>query len=475
MQQKPNNLGRMIPMLILYAAFTVYIFYFMPRNNPAPQQTQSILAQAQALETQGRTNDPNVALADRVKKLEQAIGKYQEYYDQNKSTPEGMQARFQQVNIYDYLAQLEGKKSGTHWYDQSEARLKEMEKDFHNRTGEVKVEVVGQVQTQSGNLGKIASERLNGIRAARDQVNQGNITYRVLDFLVKLCGGRQFPGFSYFMALALVVIVLKVATFPFQKKQYQSQRDMMRIQPLIKEMQEKMKGRPPEETQRRMMQIYKENNVSMTAGCLPMLVTAFALFPVFWMVRDYEYQFTNGHFLWIGSAYAQKVWWLADHLAQFDVPLFVIYLLSTVGYSLLQPKPADPQQAQQQKMMMIMMPVMFGVMMWQGQWSSAFMLYWLVLNIVSMYQSWVLNRQLGMHDIPMTSASPSSGGGGGNGRAEVPAAPLEPMKGVTPRKPKSNRVIRSGQNGGNGKSGQNGKNSGGAPGQVRPVRDRPGK
>ncbi|MGV3719892.1 MAG: YidC/Oxa1 family membrane protein insertase [Actinomycetota bacterium] len=440
--QSPNRFARMIPILVIYMAATFLMMnFFGPKPAPEGAEALSVLEQAQKLDADGRKADPNVALADRVKMLEKAAAKYEEAAKANKDKPEGFQARFSQVNVYDYLAQLEGKKSGTHWYDQAEPKLKDMASALHGKTGEVKVEVQGKVETRQGDLGKLADDRLNEIRAERDVVNRSKWTYRILDVLVKLTGSN--PAFSYAFALALVVVVLKVLTFPFQKKQYEYQKDMMRVQPLLKEMQEQMKGRPPEEAQRRQMQILKENNVNIAGGCLPMLVMMFVLFPVFWMVRDFEYQFTNATFLWIGSDFSKTVGWMGDNLAQFDVPLFLIYLLSTLAYSWMQPKPTDPQQAQQQKMMMYMMPVMFGVMMFMYRWSSAFMFYWLVLNLVSMYQSWVLGKQFGLH----------GGGGGGGAVVGEPAKPLETMKGMSP-KPSKRRRSRNG--------------AGGAPGRIRP-------
>jgi YidC/Oxa1 family membrane protein insertase len=443
----------LLQMVLIWAVFLLVSRYFLPQQAATPAQTGTLLTQAQALEAEGRKTDANVSMADRVKKLEQAVQKYEEFYKSNKRAPEGMQARFQEVNIYDYLANVEGK--GTHRYDQAEQLLKDMENSFHGHTGSVKLEEAGQTVPREGDLGKIATDRLNTLRAARDVRNRGKITYQVLDFLVRMTGRR--PEFSYFFALMLVVVVLKVVTFPFQKKQYQYQQDMQRIQPLIKETQEKMKGRPPEEINRRIMEVCRENNVNMTAGCLPMLVMMFVLFPVFWMVRDYEYQFINAKFLWIGSAVALKSPWLGDNLAQFDVPLFVIYLFSNVAYSLMQPKPADPQQAQQQKMMMLMTPVIFGVMMFIYKWSSAFMLYWLILNLVSMYQSWILMKQFGL-----SGATGGSGGGGGpsgNGGLPglAPSAPLGTMKGIQ---------AKSGD--GNGRNGS--ARPGAAPERIRPRR-----
>lgn len=433
-----NNRNGLRVFLIIYLIASWFLFQnFIGKQPPSPDEKQSLLTQARTLDAEGRKTDNNTPEAERVKKLEQAIKKYEDFYNKNQKSPEGLQARFEEINVYDYLANLQ-KKSGTHWYDQAEMRLKDMEKKLHGVVGSVELERSGnRTKEPEQDLGKLATTRLNELRAARDVVNAQKPTFKVLDFLVKMTGKQS--GFSYFFALLLVVVVLKGLTFPFQKKQYKYQQDMMRVQPLIKEAQEQYKNRPPDELNKRIFQIYKEENVNIAGGCLPMLVLMFVLFPVFWMVRDYEYQFTNATFLWIGSEYSKQVWWLGDNLAQFDVPLFVIYLLSTMLYSLLQPKPADPQQAQQQKMMLYMMPIMFGFFMWSGQWSSAFMLYWLILNVVSMYQSWVLMKQYGLTGMGGAAPAGPSGSGpsgttGTTGTGAGAAPALQPMKGVhTPK------------------------------------------
>jgi YidC/Oxa1 family membrane protein insertase len=424
-QQAPDRRAMITQMLIIWVISTVLMYQFMGNRMAGPTNDQkSLIEQARQLDREGRTAGANVSMADRVKKLDQAGQKYEAFYNEHKNTPEGQQARFSQLNTLEYLANLEGKKAGTHWYDRAETVLKDMEKALHHKQGSVDVERAGVVKRETDDLGVIATRRLNEIRRARDVVNRDKITFKLLDAMVWLSGNRA--SYSYPLALALIVLVLKTLTFPFQKKQHRYMQDMMRIQPLLKEMQEKMKGRPQEEVQKRMMQIYKENDVNIAGGCLPMLVMMFALFPVFWMVRDYEYQFINGTFAWIGSDYSKQVWWLADNLAQFDVPFFVLYLATTMAYSLIQPKPADPAQAQQQRMMLIMTPAIFGFMMWSYQWSSAFMFYWTVLNFVSIYQSWLLIKRY----------PPNTGGPGQpvtvDGTA-APAAALQPMKGVHTR------------------------------------------
>ena len=164
---------------------------------------------------------------------------------------------------------------------------------------------------------------------------------------------------------------------------------MQRIAPKMKEVQEKLKGRPADEINREVMALYKKEGVSPAAGCVPMVLQMAVLIPLYSMIRMYEYQFRHGSFLWIGSALShQYPRFLATSLAVPDVPLLLLYLVSMFLTSRLQPAAADPQQAQQQKMMAYVMPVMFGYMTWLYAWPSAFTFYWLIMNAVSTWQQW---------------------------------------------------------------------------------------
>lgn len=426
----PANRWRslMIIYLLTFVGMQAYFTFFAPKPDPVPLQQQAdVLRQAADLEQKAMTPDPQFSTAERIKSLESANKIYEKHL---KDHPDAHQIQFNVVNNFDRLAQLQAG-GNNHYYDQAEQRLKDLEKKLHKATGSVNLVVNGKNVTKDGNLAEVASWRLNEIRAARDARNQSKWTWRGLDALVALTGRN--PGISYFLALAFIVIFLKSITYPFLVKQYAYQKSMMKIQPLVKEMQEQMKGRPPEEVNRRMMEIYRENNVNILGGCLPMFVTGFALLPVFYMVRDYEFQFTKATFLWIGSDQSAQYWWMGDHLAQFDVPLFLLYLASQLIYPLTQPKPADPQQAKQQQIMLFMMPIMFGVFMWMYQWSSAFILYWLVLNVVSIYQYWTVKRRLDYQEMLTPAAAPGAApalAGAANGKQSI-----KPMEAVhTPRK-----------------------------------------
>jgi YidC/Oxa1 family membrane protein insertase len=213
-------------------------------------------------------------------------------------------------------------------------------------------------------------------------------------------------GFSYWFALVLITLIIKAVLFPFTKKQFKSMADMQRIAPKMKEVQEKLKGRPADEINRKVMGLYKEEGVNPAAGCVPMVAQMLVLIPLYSMIRMYEFQFQKGYFLWIGSALSRHYpQFLATSLAVPDVPLLLLYLVSMFLTSRLQPPAADPQQAQQQKMMAYFMPIFFGWITWQYAWPSAFTFYWLVLNAISTWQQWHILRAVG---APVPSNPPQA-------------------------------------------------------------------
>src|SRR5579862_7801538 len=159
-QNKPQSPGT-TRLIILVLAYGVMLFWMQRTmsQHPAntPQTAQAILAEAQGLDQQGRTNT-QLTRADRIKKLEQAVNKYEDYYNANKKAPDAAQARFDEINIYDFLAQLEGPQGGNNYLDQAERRLKDMQKQLLRQQGTVKLEVDGKVEERNGDLGRIADE-----------------------------------------------------------------------------------------------------------------------------------------------------------------------------------------------------------------------------------------------------------------------------------------------------------------------------
>lgn len=93
---------------------------------------------------------------------------------------------------------------------------------------------------------------------------------------------------NYAIAIALLTVAVMAVTAPLTIKSSRSMMAMSRLQPQMKELQKKYKGdkvRLNEE----MMKLYRENNVSPAAGCVPMLIQ----FPVFIVLYDTIQGLTN--------------------------------------------------------------------------------------------------------------------------------------------------------------------------------------
>lgn len=76
---------------------------------------------------------------------------------------------------------------------------------------------------------------------------------------------------NYGLAIILFTVVVKLILLPLNIKSQKAMRKQQKIQPIIAKLQEKYKN-DQEKLQREMMKVYKDNNVSMMGGCLPMLI-----------------------------------------------------------------------------------------------------------------------------------------------------------------------------------------------------------
>jgi YidC/Oxa1 family membrane protein insertase len=90
----------------------------------------------------------------------------------------------------------------------------------------------------------------------------------------------EIPFFDFALAIIIFTIVIRTILAPLFVRQIRSQKEMQRMQPLIREVQRKHKGnrqKVSEET----MALYKEHGVNPAAGCLPVLLQLPILFALY--------------------------------------------------------------------------------------------------------------------------------------------------------------------------------------------------
>ncbi len=182
---------------------------------------------------------------------------------------------------------------------------------------------------------------------------------------------------SYGWVLILFGVAIRVVLFPLYQKSMRSQMVMMRVQPLMKELQTKYKG-DPQRLQQETMKLYKEHKANPLGGCLPMLLPFPILIALFFVFRD-TIEFRGVPFLWMPD------------LSQPD-PLFIVPVLMGASLFLLQwigqrGMPPNPQM----KMMMWIMPVIMIVFFYK--FASGINLYYATMNLASLPQQLYVARE----------------------------------------------------------------------------------
>lgn len=76
---------------------------------------------------------------------------------------------------------------------------------------------------------------------------------------------------NYGLAIIIFTVLVKLILLPLNIKSQKAMRKQQKIQPILQELQKKY-ANDQDKLNREMMKLYKENNVSMTGGCLPMLI-----------------------------------------------------------------------------------------------------------------------------------------------------------------------------------------------------------
>ena len=178
--------------------------------------------------------------------------------------------------------------------------------------------------------------------------------------------------------IVALTILVKLAFFPLAASSYKSMAKMRKLAPKIKALQEQY-GDDRMQLNQETMALYRAEKVNPAGGCLPIFVQMPVFIALFYVLQS-SVEMRGAP--WIG--------WIKD-LSQPD-PYYilpVIMVLTMLLQTWLNPKPADPTQ---EKMMWIM-PFMFAFTFFF--FPSGLVLYWVVSNIFSIVQQWVVTKKYG--------------------------------------------------------------------------------
>lgn len=200
-----------------------------------------------------------------------------------------------------------------------------------------------------------------------------NIVQQVITVIYSFLQGVGFP--NYGIAIIIMTILVKLILYPLSKKQIESTKAMMEIQPKMKAIQEKYKN-DKQRLNMELANLYKSEGVNPLAGCLPLIVQMPIMIGIFYGIRDFHYD-GSASFLWMQS------------ISNPD-PTYILPVLSALT-TFIQSKQTMPDTGNpQNKMMLYFMPLFIGYI--SLSFPAGLVLYWVVMNIMQIGQQFMMEK-----------------------------------------------------------------------------------
>ena len=232
-------------------------------------------------------------------------------------------------------------------------------------------------------------------------------------------------GWTWALSIVGLVIVIRIILIPLFVKQIKASRGLQLVQPEIKKIQAKYKGKTDQESRQKMTQetmaLYKDTGTNPFASCLPILLQAPIFFALFRVLNSIP---KNGTHI---GALTDTLRAQADRATLFGSPIsatfinsdltstkiltvILIILMSASTFTtqrqlMMKNMPAsamDNPFAQQQKVLLYVLPLVFAV---SGvNFPIGVLLYWLTTNVWSMGQQFYVIRRMPAPGSPAEKA-----------------------------------------------------------------------
>ncbi|MGA8502569.1 MAG: membrane protein insertase YidC [Candidatus Sulfotelmatobacter sp.] len=181
-------------------------------------------------------------------------------------------------------------------------------------------------------------------------------------------------------AIVIQTFIITILLLPLRITQMKSMLKMQRIQPQIKNIQEKYKKYSLRDPRKAAMNeeisaLYKKESVNPAGGCLPLIIQ-FPFLIAYYRMLGVALELRHAHWLWITD------------LSASDWVLPLLMVVSMIVMQRMTPQAGmDPAQ---QKMMTIMMPLFMGFIFFKL--AAGLNLYYTESNLIMIAQQAVMNR-----------------------------------------------------------------------------------
>jgi YidC/Oxa1 family membrane protein insertase len=234
--------------------------------------------------------------------------------------------------------------------------------------------------------------------------------------LLSFIGLPEASGLTWALSIVGLVIVIRIILIPLFVKQIKASRGLQLIQPEMKKIQAKYKGKSDPESRQAMTQetmaLYKETGTNPFASCLPIILQAPIFYALFRVLNSYvrnsreigpltkELSRQADHSTLFGAQLSSTFMNAEGNLNVKIITVVLIILMSASTFTtqrqlMMKNMPAaalDNPFAKQQKMLLYVLPVVFAV---SGvNFPIGVLLYWFTTNVWSMGQQFYVIRRM---------------------------------------------------------------------------------
>jgi YidC/Oxa1 family membrane protein insertase len=225
-------------------------------------------------------------------------------------------------------------------------------------------------------------------------------------------------GNSFVLAIIVATTIVRLITLPLTLPQMRSSRKMAALAPELADLKKKY-GNDKQKFAEAQMKLYRENNVSMFGGCLPLILQLFIMIAFYQAITGAlavnPLQLLSlshraapelaslipieSHFLWLNLGQSDQT-----PILMFLLPVLVVITTYLQQKLATPPSTGDASTAAVSKQMNIMMPMMFGL--FALQFASGLSIYFIVSNLIGVAQYLLLGKRMAATPAPV-SAKPA--------------------------------------------------------------------
>jgi YidC/Oxa1 family membrane protein insertase len=209
----------------------------------------------------------------------------------------------------------------------------------------------------------------------------------VLNVLIAL---SHTLGGSFGFAIIVLTIVVRLVTWPLNKRQLNSTKALQEMQPKIQELQKKY-GKNQQKLQQELMKLYKEAGVN-PLGCIWPMLVQFPIWIALYQAIISALATTPENLLNLAQrlyswAVVNQAIPLSSHFLGLDLAgqgniILALIVGGTmwVQQKMTQAPTVDPRQESTSRIMLLVMPLMFGLL--SLSFPAGLGLYWAVSNVI---------------------------------------------------------------------------------------------